>query len=100
MNAINNQSETLSIKNAIKSEYIYPDELKKDKSFKVSKLTLLHYNIRSLPKHHDDFSNYLSYQNINFDIVVLSETFLNNHKDNYPIPGYYGTHLIRNDKRG
>ena len=101
MNAVNNLSDPPPIKIAVNSKYIYPDELKKDKTFKVSKLTLLHYNIRSLPKHHDDFSNYLSYQNINFDIVVLSETFLNNHnKDNYPIPGYYGTHLIRNDKRG
>ena len=101
MNAVNNQSETFSIKNAIKSEYIYPDKLKEDKSFNLSKLTLLHYNIRSLPKHYDDFSNYISYQNINFDIIVLSETFLNNHnKDNYPIPGYNGTHLVRNHKRG
>ena len=75
MNAVNNLSDPPPIKIAVNSKYIYPDELKKDKTFKVSKLTLLHYNIRSLPKHHEDSSNYLSYQNIIFDIVVLSEHF-------------------------
>ena len=93
--------ETLQINNTIKSEYIYPGILKRNPTINSNKFSLLHLNIRSLHKQYDAFLDYLHYQSINIDCIVLSETFLNKHNSkNYPIPWYSDFHLYRDNKRG
>ena len=85
----------------VASEYIYPDILKHQKTPELSHFSLLHHNIRSLKQHHNTFLDYLSYQNIIIDCIVLTETFLNEHNNGlYPIPGYTETHAFRSNKRG
>ena len=101
MNANTNWDETLINNSTITSKYIYPDSLKNNSPDDANIFSLYHQNIRSLTKHNDEFLNYLSYQNINLDCIILSETFLNDHNKNmYSLPGFNGNHLVRSNKRG
>ena len=83
-----------------KSVYTYPDLIKKCTKHIKQGFTILHHNIRSLPKHYDEFIDFLAYLTINIDCIVLSETFLNDrNKDQFPLPGYKVFHLVRSNKR-
>ena len=67
---------------------------------KGNKFSILNLNIRSLPKHYDEINLFLSRLNHSFKIIVLTETWLSeSNKDDYPLPGYTGFHLVRSNKR-
>ena len=84
-----------------KSVYTYPDHLVKNIKHIKQGCTILHHNIRSLPKHYDELIDFLTYLNTNIDCIVLSETFLNDiNKDQFPLPGYKAYHLVRSKKKG
>ena len=69
--------------------------------FPPDAFSAFHINIRSLPKHFDDLSEYLLSLNISFSAVAVSETWL--HKSNsdlFKIPGYHFTSNSREHKLG
>lgn len=60
-----------------------------------------HWNARSLPKHFDDFTNYLSSLNHEFSIIALSETWLTDSIEMfYDIPLYKAVHNYRSLRVG
>ena len=59
--------------------------------------TLLHINLRSLKKHFEELSEFLSTLNMPFSVIGISETWLNNSNDDiFNIPGYK---FISNNRR-
>ena len=67
----------------------------------VRGLSLMHLNIRSIPKSIDKLSNYLTLLDLQFSIIALSETWLNNETSEiYELPEYRCIHLTRPSKRG
>ena len=53
-------------------------------------LSTFYINIRSLPKHYDNLSEYLSSQNAWFSVVTVSETWLSIlNADSFQLPGNY-----------
>src|SRR5678815_5053358 len=86
MHIESNSDVPLSNITPLDSEYTYPDILKHQKTPALSYFSLFHHNIRSLKQHHTTFMDYLSYQNIIIDCIVLTETFLNEHNNRlYPV---------------
>ena len=69
-------------------------------------LSLLHLNIRSLRSNLDDFHTLLEESKHSFNVMYLTETWLNDHEfktnSNYHLPNYEGVHYERktNKKRG
>ena len=64
-------------------------------------LSLMHLNVRSIPRHFDDVMNYLDNINHSFDLLGISETWHNSATvDLYNIPGYQCVHKYRDDRRG
>ena len=64
-------------------------------------LSLMHLNIRSIPKNIDKLSNYLTLIDLQFSIIALSETWLNNEtSDIYELPEYRSIHLTRPSRKG
>ena len=74
----------------MKPDYYFEDAFnKKISSIETNKLSLFHQNIKSLPKHIDDFESYINSLHIKFSFIGLSETWLD--KDNqefYDLQGY------------
>ena len=67
----------------------------------IDSLSLLHVNIRSVPKNLSELQNYMECLNTNFSIVGLSETWLNeNNSDMYQIEGYESVSKFRTERRG
>ena len=65
------------------------------------KLSILHLNIRSVRNKFDALKNYLNSLDHKFTIIALTETWLNNNDyDNFEIPGYKSTKLLRQNKKG
>ena len=65
------------------------------------KLSLLDLNIKSLPRHYDEFIEYLTLLNFEFSCLGISETWLNECKEAlYDIPGYVTVSKYRTDRRG
>ena len=61
----------------------------------------LHINIRSLPKHSDDLSEFLLTSNRYFSIIAVSETWLHRSKsDLFHLSGYYFISSRREHKAG
>ena len=58
----------------------------------------MHLNIRSIPKHIDKLSNYLTLLDLQFSLIALSETWLNN--ETTDIYEYRTSHLTRPSRRG
>ena len=60
-------------------------------------LSILHLNIRSLAANGDDFISYIETLNVKFDIICLSETWLNDSNiiDNHFFPLYNSYHSFR-----
>ena len=75
----------------MKCDYYFEDAFnKKISSIETNKLSLFHQNIKSLPKHIDDFELYINSLDIKSSFIGLSETWLD--KDNqefYDLQGYY-----------
>ena len=62
-------------------------------------LSLMHLNIRSIPSNLTKLVQYLSNLNVNFDIIGISETWLNEtNKDIYNLNGYNHVSLVRQDR--
>ena len=63
--------------------------------------SLMHLNIRNLPKNIGKFSDFLLVIDNRFSFIGLSETWLNNDNiDPYELPGYKSIHLTRPSKKG
>ena len=61
--------------------------------------SVMHLNIRSIPSNLTKLIQYLSNINLNFDIIGLSETWLNEtNKDVYNLDGYNHIPLVRPDR--
>ena len=64
--------------------------------FPPDAFSAFHINIRSLPKHFDDLSEYLLSLNMLFSVVAVSETWL--HKSNSDLLNIPGYHFISNSR--
>lgn len=63
--------------------------------------TLLHLNIRSVPRNFCKFTSYIQNLNINFDVTGLTETWLNKANTNlYNMNGYVQRESCREGSRG
>ena len=63
---------------------------------KDEKLSVLNFNIGSLPKKFDGFLVLLGQLNFRFDIIVLTETWLTeSNRDVFKLPGYNSVHVVR-----
>ena len=82
--------------------YYLEDQLNKALANVPSNCTsVLHANMRSIPKNLHDFELYLSNINYNFNFLCFSESWLkDSNKDLYNIPGYTATHRCRKDRVG
>ena len=77
------------------------NEIIKRSNISEDEFSLMHLNIRSLPKNIGKLSNFLSLIDNKFSIIVLSETWL--HSDNvelYEVPDYRSIHVTRPTKKG
>ena len=69
------------------------------KHLNSGELSFLHLNIRSIRNKFDALTNYLNSLDHKFAIIALTETWLNvNDNDNFEIPGYKSSKLIRRNK--
>ena len=90
--------------NAINCDY-YLEESFIDKASKLCNsdngFSLIHLNIRSVPKNLSHFSNYCHGLPHTFSVIGLTETWLNERtRDLYGIDGYQHFSLVRDRKRG
>ena len=65
-----------------------------------SGLNILCVNIRSVRKNFDDLLASLISFDVNFHVIVLCETWLQNETEWCPVSGYSAFHSIRQDKKG
>ena len=73
----------------------------KRNNLSVEEFSLMHLNIRSLPKNIGKLSDFLSFIYNRFSVIGLSETWLNNDNlDLYELPEYKSVHLTRPSKKG
>ena len=86
----------------MKCDYYFEDAFnKKICSIETNKLSSFHQNIKSLPKHVDDFELYINSLDIKFSFIGLSETWLDKAKrEFYDLPGYYCINRYRENRRG
>lgn len=67
----------------------------------VDTFSLIHFNARSLVKNMNNISDYLQCIKFKFDIIIISETWLNKFNENlYNINNYNVAHTTRTNKRG
>lgn len=80
-------------------DYYNPEDLKQNNDFSFS---LMHLNIRSLKKHHDDLVALLASTGKSFDIIGCSETWMSEQTllDIYKIDGYSLHCINRQDRIG
>ena len=79
----------------------YYDETEFNNKFRNSgNLSLLHLNIRSVRSHFTEFLCYSDTLDIDFKIIGLSETFINETDINYNIPKYNYELNCRQRRRG
>ena len=63
--------------------------------------SVLHHNIRSVQKNSNELSKYLMNLSVKFDIIGLTETWLNDaNVDICGFPGYQSEHRYRSNRRG
>ena len=86
----------------MKCDYYFEDAFnKKINSIETNKVSLFHQNIKSLPKHIDDFELYINSLDIKFSFIGLSETWLDKHKQKfYDLQGYYCVKMYRENRMG
>jgi len=67
----------------------------------VNNMSLLHLNVRSIPKNFDSLTNYLHSLNHCFDIIGITETWHSSSTiDLYDMPGYKCIHKYRDTRKG
>ena len=67
----------------------------------LNTFSLLHFNIRSLPKHFDDFTDYLELLTHKFTIIGLTETWLKPHNiDLFELKHYNSFHRYTENQSG
>ena len=90
--------------NICNSDYYLEDSFKakcSQNKYDSSCFSLIHLNIRSVPKHLDEFINYSRNLNVEFSVIGLSETWVkDSNVDLYNINGYRGEHVYRSGKCG
>ena len=90
--------------NSLSSNYLVEDKF----NVKCSQLSLnndcfsiIHLNIRSIPKNLKTFENYLMNLDVQFSVIALSETWLNEiNSSHYGVAGYNECHTVRSGKKG
>ena len=66
-----------------------------------NKLLLFHFNVKSLPKHHDESELYINSLNFKLSVKALTENWLDESKqDLFDLEGYNCLHKFRKEKRG
>ena len=64
-------------------------------------LSFIHFNGRSLYSNFKYTSNFLTELNFNFDLITISETWLNTQTvEDYALKGYDVCHKVRNNEKG
>ena len=66
----------------------------------VDMLSAIHINIRSVNRNLDEFILFTNRLDMQFSIIVLTETWLNSEMRWTDIPGYKSYHTVRSGKRG
>jgi hypothetical protein len=70
-----------------------------DSTVRPNQLSILHHNNRGIPHNFADLSLYLSSLSCSFDVIGITETWLEPHNvDSYKLPGYKSESLIRNSR--
>ena len=85
--------------NSIKSEY-YTEKQFNNTISDNNKLSILHLNIRRVPLHFSEFLCYLDTLDLEFKIISLSKTGINNHHAVYNITDYNLKMDHRHKRRG
>ena len=85
--------------NSIKTEY-YTEKQFNNSFSDNNNLSILHLNIRSVPLHFSEFLCYIDTLDIEFKIIALSETGINNHHAVYNITHYNLEMDHRHTRRG
>ena len=81
----------------IDCNYLNLDEI--EAVLNIKNLNLISYNVRSIPKHFDEFLNEVNYSN--FDVLCFSETRLTEFTQNlFNLPDYEGFYSNRNSSGG
>lgn len=87
--------------NGSNSRYYIPNQLNDDTAISsLSSFSIMHHNIRSINKNLSNLTDLLSTLNLDFDVIGLSETWLQNDQNIQPIENYYFVHNARTDKSG
>ena len=62
---------------------------------------IIHWNIRSLQKHFDDFKSFISHLNFTFKVICLSEGWLHDvkHAASFDLSNYQMINLYRQNAR-
>ena len=85
----------------ISCSYHDPSKFDSSKINDGNKLSILNFNIRSISKNFDNFITFLNGFNVDFDILILTETWLNaDNKDLFNIPNYNSYHATRHGRGG
>ena len=102
LNYFNNDNSLLS--NCFNSDYYTEDSLNKKLSNVLTSrcnFSLIHFNIRSAPKHISEFESYINSLQIEFSIVGFSETwFHDSNVDVYSLNGYNHEYMYRKGRLG
>ena len=81
--------------------YVEDSFNKKIRNLQSNCLSLLHLNIRSLPRHYNEFKCYLDNLDINFSVIGLTETWLkSSNSDLYNLDGYNHVSQCRECRTG
>ena len=85
-------------------DYYFGDSFNKkwyDLDIGDDSFSVLHTNIRSIPKNVSHFENYVKSLKLSFTTIALSETWLKQeNKSCYDIKGYNAEHNVRHSKNG
>ncbi len=66
-----------------------------------SNVQILHVNIRSLPHNFNEFLSFIQRQEIRYNIILLTETWLTDADEQlYPIPDYCHLSINRLNRKG
>ncbi len=64
------------------------------------KLSIIHFNARSLNQNYEKIESYLSELNYHFEIIAISETWTTPNNEDFALPGYTSYFVSRNSKKG
>ena len=97
-------NDTTYVDSLNKCDYLLANDFNKmtlEKDFSQSSISMMHLNIRSLPKHHNEMTLFMSGLNVQFNFIGITETWLNDsNSDLYDFQGYIHHKKMREGKRG